>query len=67
MNKYCLSNIELVLTYTILELGVFGIAGKLSVPFITLYKKNSKKIKIYYLGAAQNPINCNMVDRSFKD
>ena len=29
MNKYQLSNFELVLTLTILELGVLGIAGKL--------------------------------------
>ena len=29
INKYGLSNIELVLTCTVLELGVLGIAGKL--------------------------------------
>ena len=38
INKYQLSNIELVLTHTILELGVLGIAGKLSMPSITLCK-----------------------------
>ena len=36
INKYWLSNIELVITHTILELGVLGIAKKLSVPSITL-------------------------------
>ena len=53
INKYWLSNIELVLTHTVLELGVFGIVGKLSVPSITLCKKISKEIKNYCLGAAQ--------------
>ena len=43
INKYQLSNIELVLTHTILELGVLGIAGKLSVPSITSCKKNSQE------------------------
>ena len=33
INKYQLSNIELVLTHTILELGVSGIAGKLLMFF----------------------------------
>ena len=45
INKYRLSNIELVLTYTILELGVLGIAGKLLVPFVTLCKKFKKNLK----------------------
>ena len=44
INKYWLSNIELVLTHTVLELGVLGIAEKLSVSFVTLCKKNSKII-----------------------
>ena len=44
INKNRLSNIELILTQTVLELGVLGIAGKLSVPSITLCKKVSKKI-----------------------
>ena len=39
INKYSLSNIELVLTHTILELGVLGIARKLLVPSLTLCKK----------------------------
>ena len=43
INKYRLSNIELVLTHMVLKLDVFGIAGKLSMPSITLYRKNSKK------------------------
>ena len=84
INKYQLSNIELVLTHTILELGVLGIARKLSVPSITLCKnqiksnqikskiknqkskKKSKKFRSYCLGAAQNPIDHNMIDRNFK-
>ena len=41
-NKYWLSNIELVLTHTVSELGVLGIVGKLSVPSITLCKKKFK-------------------------
>ena len=36
INKYRLSNFELVLTHTVLELDVLGIAGKLSVPFVIL-------------------------------
>ena len=39
INKYRLSNIELVLTCTVLELDILGIAGNLSVPSITLCKK----------------------------
>ena len=39
INKYQLSNIELVLTHTVLELGVLNIAEKLSVPSVTLCKK----------------------------
>ena len=41
-NKYQLSNIELVLTHTVSELGVLGIAGKLLVPSVILCKKNFK-------------------------
>ena len=44
INKYWLSNIELVLTHMVSELGVLGIAGKLSMPFVILCKKYSKKI-----------------------
>ena len=44
INKYQLSNIELVLTHTVLELGMLGIAEKLPVPSITLCKKKFKKI-----------------------
>ena len=44
INKYELSNIELVLTHTVSKLGVLGIARKLSVPSIILCKKIQKKI-----------------------
>ena len=67
INKYGLSNIELVLTHMVSELGVFGITGKLSASFVTLCKKIQKKIKMYCLGATQNLIDYNMVDRNFKD
>ena len=36
INKYWLSNIELVLTHTVSQLSVLGIAGKLLVPSIAL-------------------------------
>ena len=65
INKYRLSNMELVLTHMVLELGAFGIAGKLSMPSVTLCQKNLKFIT-YCLEAAQNPINHNMVARNFK-
>ena len=65
INKYRLSNIELVLTHTVSELDVLGIAGKLSVPFVTLYKK-FKKIENLLLRSSQNPIDHYMVDRNFK-
>ena len=42
INKHRLSNIELVLTHMVLELSVFGIAEKLSMPFVTLCKKFKK-------------------------
>ena len=45
INKYQLSNIQLVLTHMISELGMLGIVGKLWVPSITLYKKKFKKLK----------------------
>ena len=61
INKYWLSNIELVLTHTVFELGMFGIAGKLSMPFVTLCQK-----KFNCSRATQNPINHTMVDRNFK-
>ena len=35
INKYRLSNIELMLTHTVSELGVLGIIGKLLMPFVT--------------------------------
>ena len=41
INKYQLSNIELVLTHTVSELGVLGIAKKLSMAYITLCKKRN--------------------------
>ena len=66
INKYRFSNIELVLTHMVSELGVFSIARKLLMPSITLLKKIQKKFKIYYSGAAQNPIDPNWVDRNFK-
>ena len=66
ISKYWLSNIELVLTRTVSELGVLGIARKFSVPSITLCKKFNFLKKIYCSEAAQNPINHNMVDRNFK-
>ena len=46
INKYRLSNFELVLTHTVLELDVFGIARKLSMPFVTLCKKFKKSLKL---------------------
>ena len=67
INKYWLSNIELVLNNMILELDVIGIAGKLSVPYVTLCKKIQKNFKIYCSRVAQNPIDHNMVDRNFRD
>ena len=42
INKYRLSNIELVLTHTVSELGMLGIARKLSMLSITLCKEKSK-------------------------
>ena len=65
INKYRLSNIELVLTHMVSELGMLGIAGKLLVPSVTLCKKIQKKFKIYCSRAVQNPINHNMVDKNF--
>ena len=65
INKYWLSNIELVLTHMVSELGVLGIAGKLSVPSIILCKKVQIFLKIYCSGAAQNPIDHNLVDWNF--
>ena len=49
INKYRLSNSELVLTHTVSELSMLGISGKLSVPSITL----SKKIQILKKSIAQ--------------
>ena len=43
INKYRLSNIELVLTHMVLELGMLGISGKLLVPSVILCKEISKK------------------------
>ena len=39
INKYQLSNIELVLTHTESKLGVLGIATKISMPSVTECKK----------------------------
>ena len=66
INKYWLSNIELVFTHTVSKLGVLGIARKFSVPSVTLCKKTQKEFKIYCSRAAQNPIDHSMVDRNFK-
>ena len=44
VNKYWLSNIEIVLTHMVLELDVFGIAEKLLVPYVISYPKKFKKI-----------------------
>ena len=65
-NKCQLSNIELVVTHILSELGVLDIAGKLSVPSVTLCKKIQKIFKICCSRAVQNPINHIMVDRNFK-
>ena len=46
INKYWLSNFELVLTHMISELGMLGIAEKLSVPSVTFYKKFKKNLKL---------------------
>ena len=62
INKFQLSNIELVLTHIVSKLGVFGIVGKLSVPSIILCKKIQFLKKNYYSRVAQNPIDHNMVD-----
>ena len=35
INKYWLSNIELVLTHTLSKLGMLDFAGKLSMAFVT--------------------------------
>ena len=67
INKHWLSNIELVLAHMILKLGMLDIAGELSVPFVTICKKNSKKIENLLLRCCSNPINYNMIDRNFKD
>ena len=59
INKYWFSNIELVLTHTILELGMLGIVGKLSMPSITPYKKvhfKNKKITAQGLPKTQSTI-----------
>ena len=45
INKYRLSNIELVLPHIVSKLNVLGIARKLLVPSITFYPKNIKKLK----------------------
>ena len=42
INKYRLSNIELVLTHMVSELGMLGIARKLLVPSVTLCQKKFK-------------------------
>ena len=58
INKYWLSNIELVLTYTVLELDVLGIAGKLYAPSVTLCKKIQflKKFNAQELSKTQSTI-----------
>ena len=46
INKYQLSNIELVLTHIVSKLVVFGIVRMLLVPSITLSKKFKKNLKL---------------------
>ena len=53
INKYQLSNIELVLTHTISKLDVLGIAKKLSLPSITLCKRIQKKMKFTAQGLSK--------------
>ena len=53
INKYWLSNIELVLTHMVSELGTFGISGKLSMPSITLCKKFKKNLKLIAQGLSK--------------
>ena len=67
INKYQLSNIELVLTHIVLKLGVLSIAEKLSQPSVNFMQKKIQNFQFYGLGAAQNPIDHNVVDRNFKD
>ena len=50
INKYGLSNIELVVIHMVSKSGVLDIARKLLVPFITLFKKNSIFKKNLLLG-----------------
>ena len=50
INKYQLSNIELVLTHTVTELGVLSIARKLLVLFVIVCKKNPQKLKFVAKG-----------------
>ena len=50
INKYRLSNFELVLTHMVSKLGVLGIAGKLSVLSVTLCKKFKKNLKLIAQG-----------------
>ena len=66
---------SIVLTHIVSELDTLGIAGKLSMPSITLCKKNlknSKKtlknnlIQNLLLKGWPNPIDHNMVNRNFK-
>ena len=66
ISKYWFSNFELVLIHIVSELGMLSIAGKLSVPFVTLCKENSNFLKTYCSWAAQNPIDHNMAARNFK-
>ena len=60
INKYWLSNFELVLTHTVLKLGMLGIARTLLVSSVTLCKKIQKKFITYCSRVAQNPIDHNM-------
>ena len=53
INKYQLSNIELVLTHLVSELNVFGIARKLLMPSVTCCKKFKNKIKFTTQGLSK--------------
>ena len=54
INKYWLSNIELVFTHTISKLGLLGSAGKLSMPFVTLCKKIQEKFNFFTQGLSKS-------------
>ena len=66
INKNWVSNIELILTHTISKLGVFGIAEKLLVSFVTFYlEKLNYFLKKFSLGGAKIPNDHILVDWNF--